>query len=233
MQFFVGTSGYSYKEWKGAFYPAKLRQSEMLSYYAKHYSAVEINSTFRRMPDAGVLVSWAGQVPQTFRFALKSPQTITHYKRLKNVEAETDDLLHSASALKRRLGPILFQLPPNFKKDVSRLVAFLRIIDKKTASAFEFRHESWFDDEVYNCLRANRCALCVADADDLPRAALVRTARWGYVRLRREKYSKARLREWVEKIRSQGWEKAYVFFKHEDTGSGPKLAARFLELVEG
>jgi uncharacterized protein YecE (DUF72 family) len=231
MRFFVGTSGYSYKEWKGTFYPERLPQKEMLSYYAQRFSTVEINNTFYRMPSVSVMESWAQQVPDSFRFVLKVPQTITHFKRLKNVEEETDHLLHAASALKGRTGPLLFQLPPNFKKDLSRLEVFLSLIANRTSSAFEFRHESWFDGDVFDCLRASSCALCVADMDDFRRADLVSTANWGYVRLRRESYTDKQLGEWIETLRSQNWEEAYVFFKHEDVGTGPKLAARFLELA--
>jgi uncharacterized protein YecE (DUF72 family) len=133
--------------------------------------------------------------------------------------------------LKARRGPVLFGVPGNFKKDLPRLRAFLGLIPKKVQAAFEFRHESWFDDEVFDCLRAGHCALCVADAEDLPRVRLVATTNWGYVRLRREQYTPKALAEWIEKLQSQPWREAYVFFKHEDTGTGPKLAARFLELA--
>lgn len=231
MRFFVGTSGYSYKEWKGSFYPEKLPQKEMLSYYAQRFSTVEINNTFYRMPKASVLESWADQVPDAFRFVLKAPQIITHRKRLKGVEQEMDYLLSTASALKRRQGPLLFQLPPNFQKDLPRLEAFLGLIGKGTLAAFEFRHESWFDEEVFTCLRTNSCALCIADMDDARAADLVSTAGWGYVRLRREDYSKEQLGEWIMRLRSQAWDEAHVFFKHEDAGTGPKFAARFLELA--
>jgi uncharacterized protein YecE (DUF72 family) len=231
MRFIVGTSGYSYKEWKGTFYPNKLPQKEMLSFYARQFSTVEINNTFYQMPSEGVVESWTQQTPDSFRFVLKAPQSITHRKRLKNVEEETDHLLRVASVLKGRRGPLLFQLPPNFKKDCSRLEAFLKFIDKRTLTAFEFRHESWFDEDVFECLRANSCALCVADVDDVPSADLVSTARWGYVRLRREDYSDEQLSEWIERLRSQDWDEAYVFFKHEDSGTGPKFANRFLGLT--
>jgi uncharacterized protein YecE (DUF72 family) len=229
MQFIVGTSGYSYKEWKGIFYPEKLPQKDMLSYYARQFSTVEINNTFYRLPDASVVESWAQQVPASFRFALKAPQTITHRKRLINAEQETGDFLRIASTLKKHCGPLLFQLPPNFKKDLSRLEAFLSSIANKTKLAFEFRHESWFDDEVFDCLRENSCALCLADTDELPIADLVSTANWGYVRLRRESYTDKQLAKWIEKLSSQKWRETYVFFKHEDTGTGPKFAARFLK----
>jgi uncharacterized protein YecE (DUF72 family) len=232
MQFFVGTSGYSYKEWKGNFYPEKLPQKQMLNYYAERFSTVEINNTFYRMPKASVLESWAQQVPDGFRFVLKAPQKITHFKRLKDVEEETDYFLSAAAALKERKGPLLFQLPPNMKKDLPRLEAFLDLIDDQTRVAFEFRHETWFDDEVFACLRANSCALCLADTDDAPSPNLVPTADWGYLRLRREAYTDAELSKWIERLGSQAWHEAYVFFKHEDAGAGPKFAAKFLSLAQ-
>jgi uncharacterized protein YecE (DUF72 family) len=231
MHFLVGTSGYSIPKWKGKFYPEKLPAKQMLSYYGQQLPAVEINSSFYRMPKASTLELWVKEVPGTFRFAIKAPQTITHRKRLNNVEVETKELLRITSVLKRRRGPLLFQLPPNFKKDLPRLKAFIRLIGRRTRAAFEFRHESWFDDEVFDCLRTHSCALCIADADELPAPGLVATAGWGYVRLRREGYSDRLLRQWINKIKSQAWNEAYVFFKHEDTGIGPKLAARFLELA--
>src|SRR5260370_1410648 len=186
MRFFVGRRGYSYKEWKGSFYPEKLPQKEMLSYYAERFSTVEINNTFYRMPKPSVLESWADQVPDSFRFVLKAPQVITHRKRLKGVEQETDYLLRTAAVLKGRQGPLLFQLPPNFKKDLTRLEAFLALLGEGALAAFEFRHESWFDDGVFGCLRAKSCALCIADMDAASTTDLVSTAGWGYVRLRRE-----------------------------------------------
>ena len=158
MQFFVGTSGYSYKEWKGSFYPEKLPQREMLAYYAARFSTCEINNTFYRMPQAGVLEAWASQVPTDFRFVLKAPQTITHFRRLKGTVRPTDQFFRTASVLKKRLGPLLFQLPPNFKKDLPRLERFLGRINNRGATAFEFRHESWLTDDVFDCLRKNGCA---------------------------------------------------------------------------
>ena len=231
MRFFVGTSGYSYKEWKGSFYPEKLPQKEMLAYYAGRFSTVEANNTFYAMPTPALLESWSAQTPPTFRFVLKAPQAITHRKRLKNAEEETDRFLAVAATLGGRLGPLLFQLPPNLKKDLPRLDAFLAHLAKRTPAALEFRHESWLDDETTDCLRRHACALCVADADDLPAVDLADTAGWGYLRLRRESYTDAELRGWIKKIRATGWTEAYVFFRHEDTGTGPKLATRFLELT--
>ena len=231
MRFYVGTSGYSFKEWKGHFYPEKLPQKEMLRYYATHFSTVEINNTFHKFPTESTVQSWADQVPGSFRFVLKARQIITHFRRLQSTERYVDDFIRIASVLKQRQGPILFQLPPNFKKDIPRLDAFLSYIGGRAKSAFEFRHESWFDDEVFNSLRAHEAAMCIADADDVPTAHVVRTANWGYVRLREEGYTDKNLRDWIKEIRSQNFDEAYVFFKHEDAGAGPKLAARFAELA--
>src|SRR5262245_45967593 len=231
MQFFVGTSGYSYKEWKKKFYPEGLSQEDMLSYYARHFSTVEINSTFYRMPKAGAFRSWARQVPDDFRFAFKAPQTITHRKRLKGVGRETKSLLRLVAALKRPRAPLFFQLPPNFKKDLPRLEAFLDLIGSETRAAFEFRHASWFDDEVFRALQRKSIVLCIADMDDSPPPPLVGTAGWGYVRLRRKHYTKKHLGEWIERLKSQNWTEAYVYFKHEETGTGPRFAMRFLELA--
>src|SRR3989442_629190 len=161
MQFFVGTSGYSYPKWKGSFYPEKMPQKEMLRYYAERFGAVEINNSFYKMLTESDVQSWASQVQAEFRFAIKAPQTITHFKRLKDAEEATEQLFRVAGVLKARVGPVLFGLPPNMKKDLARLKAFLNLVPKKAQAAFEFRHESWFDEEVFACLRASRCALCV------------------------------------------------------------------------
>lgn len=232
MHLYVGTSGYSYKEWKGSFYPEKLPAKQMLNFYAERFEAVEINSTFRRLPEKGVVGSWTKQTPEAFRFVLKAPQSITHFKRLLNVKDDAKALFNAAAELKQRRGPVFFQLPPNFKKDLPRLKAFLKLLGKKSAAAaFEFRHESWFDDDVYEVLRARGTALCVADAEDLPKANLISTATFGYVRLRRKNYTRQQLAMWLSKIQAQPWDEAYVFFKHEETGTGPRFAARFLELA--
>jgi uncharacterized protein YecE (DUF72 family) len=233
MRFFVGTSSFSHKEWKGSFYPEKLPQKEMLRFYGGRFATVEINATFYRMPTESLLNSWASQVPESFRFVLKAPQLITHRKRLINATDQTTDFLSAAASLKSRLGPLLFQLPPNFKKDVPRLASFLQTISDPARVAFEFRHESWFDDDVFDCLRANACALCTADTDDdkVP-TEIFSTARWGYLRLRREKYTTAQLRKWIVRIKSQPWDEAYIFFKHEDAGTGPKFAAQLLKLID-
>jgi uncharacterized protein YecE (DUF72 family) len=231
MDLFVGTSGYSYREWKGEFYPEKLPQKQMLNFYAQQFSTVEINASFRKLPSASVVQAWAKETPDTFQFTFKAPQTITHFKRLKDTDDALKELMQTVKKLKDRQGPILFQLPPNFKKDVARLDSFLRSLGKRTPATFEFRHESWFDDEVYDCLRKHNCPLCAADAEDTPPVQLVATADWGYVRLRRENYTDPALHKWIKALRNQGWIKAYVYFKHEDTGTGPRLASRFLKLA--
>lgn len=231
MKFRVGTSGYSYKEWKGGFYPEKLSAKKMLSYYGEHFSTVEINSTFRRFPTAETMGSWARQVPESFRFVLKARQTITHFRRLQNAEEQIDDFIHLASLLKERQGPLLFQLPPNFKKDIARLEAFFQHVAGRAAIALQLQHESWFDEEVYDCLRSHSAALCCADDDGVACEQVVSTANWGLVRLREERYTDAKLKKWIAKLKKQNWDEAYVFFKHEDVGAGPALAARFLKLA--
>jgi uncharacterized protein YecE (DUF72 family) len=232
MKLHVGTSGYSYKEWKGNFYPEDLPAKEMLSYYSSRLPAVEINNTFYRLPQPGMIENWNAQVPARFRFSIKATQRITHIKRLNNVADETKYLLETASLLAQRLGVVLFQLPPNMKKDVERLKNFLDLLPVEVRTAFEFRHETWFDDEVSGLLREHDCALVVSDTDEKPLTGITGTAKWGYLRLRRTVYEESDLVEWLERVREQKWKDAFVFFKHEDEGTGPKLAAQFLNLAE-
>jgi uncharacterized protein YecE (DUF72 family) len=203
----------------------------MLEFYAQRFPTVEVNYTFRTLPSPEVVENWAKQVPASFRFVLKCSQTITHYKRLQNVEKETDEFLKLASGLGKRRGPVLLQLPPNFKKNVERLDAFLGHIDGRAKLAFEFRNATWQDDEVYACLRAHSAVLCVTDRSELPETGLVHTAKWGYLRLWDDKYTDARLRKWIAGIEGQKWREAYVFFMHEDEGVSPKLATRFMKLA--
>ncbi|MDQ5857486.1 MAG: DUF72 domain-containing protein [Acidobacteriota bacterium] len=228
MRVLPGTSGFSYKEWKGSFYPDDLPASSMLSHYASRLPAVEINNTFYRMPRASLLESWAEQVPDGFTFALKASQQITHRKRLKEAEEAVSYFFQVATTLGDRLGPVLFQLPPNLKKDLPRLSDFLALLPPASRSAFEFRHESWFDDEVFGALRSAGAALCWAEDEDLstPRVA---TAGWGYLRLRRPDYTDEDVASWADRIRGEAWSDAYVFFKHEDEGTGPRLAERMRE----
>jgi uncharacterized protein YecE (DUF72 family) len=231
MNLYVGTSGYSYKEWKGSFYPEKIPAKEMLHYYGERLSTVEINATFYRMPQASMLANWKEQVPPTFRFALKAPQRITHIKRLKETDEETKYFFETAAVLADQLGVVLFQLPPNMKKDLPRLEIFLAQLPSATRAAFEFRHPTWFDDDVLDLLRNQNRALCVSDTDDMPTTHIDKTADWGYLRLRRVQYSEENLTEWLGRIRNQNWQETFLFFKHEDAGTGPKLAAQFLELA--
>jgi len=228
---YVGTSGYSYKEWKGSFYPEKLPAKDMLRYYSERLKAVELNNTFYRLPKPEMVESWKSQVPDNFRFSLKASQRITHFKRLKEAEDVTKYMLDTVKALDDRLGVVLFQLPPNMKKDIDRLGPFLDVLPAGLRAAFEFRHPTWFDDEVLELLKRGNRALCVSDTDDLPANHIDKTADWGYLRLRRVNYSDANLTEWIERIKIQNWTDTYVFFKHEDEGTGPKLAAEFLSLA--
>lgn len=230
MLHYVGTSGFAYPKWKGSFYPAKFPNKDMLGYYASHFSAVEINNTFYTPPTAAQLEGWAAQVPAHFRFVLKAPQEITHIKRLKGVDGPVASFLETAAVLKKRLGPILFQLPPNFKKDLERLGGLLELLPKGCRAAVEFRHPSWFDDEVYGLLRKRKAALCVAEAEDLE-TPFVSTADWGYLRLRKAEYDDKALKAWAKQLAEQGWKESFTFFKHEDTGTGPRFAARLLELL--
>ena len=229
VQTWIGTSGFSYDEWKGNFYPEKMSSKDMLRYYAERFPTVEINNTFYRMPKEDVLKGWADQVPESFRFVIKGPQKITHIARLKECGELLAYLFRVTAALGARLGPLLFQLPPNFKKDVPRLEAFFAAMPSRRRVAVEFRHASWFDDETYEALRKNGAALCVADTGEEPVAPLVPTADWGYLRLRREEFSDAELKEWAKRIREQPWTDAYVFLKHEEEGKGPRLAAKLIE----
>ena len=232
MKLHVGTSGYSYKEWKGNFYPEDLPAKEMLPYYSRRLPAVEINNTFYRLPQPAMIENWREQVPKDFRFSIKASQRITHIKRINNVADETKYLLETVALLEERLGVILFQLPPNMKKDTGRLKAFLDLLPADTRTAFEFRHETWFDDEVFGLLGARDCALVVSDTDEKPLTEIISTAKWGYLRLRRTAYDDHDLVAWMKRVQAQKWKDAFVFFKHEDEGVGPKLAAQFLELAK-
>ena len=231
MKLWVGTSGYSYKKWLGPFYPERLPSKEMLRFYASRLASVEINNTFYRLPKEDVVASWAEQVPAEFRFAVKASQKITHVKRLRETAEEVAYLYRTVSLLGGRLGPVLFQLPPSLRSDVQRLNKFVSDLPEGAVAAFEFRHPSWLNDEALACLRARNCALCIADTDEAETPDLIPTATWGYLRLRRSNYSADDLRAWKERILSQGWNEAYVFFKHEDKGIGPRSAAEFVNLV--
>jgi uncharacterized protein YecE (DUF72 family) len=227
----AGTSGWSYEEWKGPFYPDALASRDMLRFYAERLPAVEVNNTFYRMPKASVLAGWASQVPESFRFALKASRRITHLKRLRDAADETAYFLATAGALGPRLGALLFQLPPNLKLDLGRLDAFLALLPEGTPAAFEFRHPSWADPLVHERLRARAFAWVIADVEEAPPPPFVTTAPWTYLRLRRPGYTAPELAAWLAHLRSGETGQAFVFFKHEDAGAGPRLAAEFLALA--
>ncbi len=225
----VGTSGYSYTAWRPGFYPEGTSPRDFLRFYASRFDTVEINATFRRMPSEATLANWKAQVPRDFVFALKAPMAITHRKRLRDAAQPTNYFERMLGALGRQRGPVLFQLPPNLRRDVPRLTDFLALLPPDREAAFEFRHESWFDDAVYDALRAHGVSLCIAETDALA-TPLVATTRFGYLRLREVDYTRRELVRWCERILAEPWSTAYVFFKHEDE-RGPKLAARLLSLV--
>ncbi|HLK35818.1 MAG TPA: DUF72 domain-containing protein [Polyangiaceae bacterium] len=232
MRVLVGTSGYSYKEWKGPFYPEDVPARRFLSFYAAHLPTVEINNTFYRMPTTKLVEGWASEVPEGFTFALKAPQRITHIAKLKDAGELLGAFGRVAGTLGLRLGPLLFQLPPFMRKDVERLSSFLDQIGalpQRPRVAFEFRHASWFDDEVWAALRAHGAALCVAEGEAL-QSPLVATADWGYLRLRRDAYPDALVSEWAQKILAQPWSEAYVYIKHDD-GDAPSVAKRLTEAL--
>ena len=229
MQVLAGTSGYSYKEWKGAFYPEKLPAGEMLRFYAGCFRTVEINNTFYRMPAETMLSRWVEEVPDGFAFSLKAPRRISHEKRLRDAESDVAAFLQRSAALGAKLGATLFQLPPFLKKDLARLEDFLQLLPADRPVAFEFRHPSWQDDAVYAALRTHAAMICIADTDQ-GETPLVSTSACGYVRLRRAQYDYRDLRAWVERIAAQPWARAYVYFKHEDGALGTRFARRFDEI---
>ena len=228
----VGTSGYNYAAWKGSFYPADLAAAKMLPYYGARFGTVEINATFYRMPTAKTLGGWDAATPESFVFALKAPQRITHFGRLRGIDDPLRFFCDIARTLGPKLGPLLFQLPPNFKKDTDRLAETLFLLPPDLLCAFEFRHESWFDDNVYDRRHRRQAALYIADTD-VSSTPLVTTADFGYLRLRDEGYTDGDLGRWAETITglSASWREAFVYFKHEESGTGPALARRLVELL--
>jgi uncharacterized protein YecE (DUF72 family) len=225
-----GASGYAYKEWQGSFYPQKIAADAMLAWYAERLATVEINNTFYRLPKREVLADWAAKTPEHFRFAIKASKRITHEARLKaDTAAETLSYLYdNLDALGAKRGPVLFQLPPFQKKDLPRLADFLALLPAGHQAVFEFRHDSWFDDEVYAALRAKGAALCLSEREDQTAPPLVETAPWGYLRLRLEQYSAADLERWVERIAATKWAQVHAYFMHEPTA--PVYAAQLLAL---
>jgi uncharacterized protein YecE (DUF72 family) len=230
----VGTSGWSYKEWKGVFYPADLPPDQMLRYYAARLPAVEINNSFYRIPKEKVLLDWAAEAPPDFRFVLKASRRITHISRLADEDDSLGYFLRTVNVLGERLGPTLFQCPPSLRMDLTRLTNFLARVPRTWRAAMEFRHASWFTDSVYAALREHDIALVAVDEDESegPGAPLVATAGWGYLRLRRTDYDNQALGTWLERIRAQPWNEAYAFLKHdEDKPTGPDAAMRLKGMV--
>ena len=229
MKLIAGTSGYAFKEWKGSFYPDDLKDDAMLTYYASRFPSVEINNTFYRLPKEHVLQEWAAQVPDTFTFAIKASQRITHHARLKpECAGAVEFLLKNTIALGDKLGPILFQLPPNLKKDFDRLRVFVDTLPADRRYTIEFRHDSWFDDEVFDVLRARDIPVCITEQPEFA-SPVVATATWGYVRLHRFDYDSAALAAWAERLALQPWSDAYVYFKHDEgEGSGPPAVEGFV-----
>jgi len=219
MTILAGASGYSFKEWTGTFYPDRMKPEEMLRFYAERLPTVEINNTFYRMPRASVFEDWAAATPEGFRFAIKASRRITHMARLKaqTVEEPLGYLYQAVAGLGPKRGPVLFQLPPNLKKDLARLESFVALLPENHGAAFEFRNDSWFGEDVYDVLRAAGAALCLSEREDNAPPPMVETAPWGYVRLRLESYSEDELRRWAQRLAATSWKETFVYFMHEPT----------------
>jgi len=232
MEWSAGTSGYSYKEWKGTFYPEDLPQADMLAYYAERLPAVEINNTFYRMPRSHVLEGWRDAVPADFRFVIKASRRITHHARLKDADESIEYLAARLEKLEGKLGCVLFQLPPYLRKGAERLDEFLSAWPSAFPAAVEFRHESWFDAEIVDILTKHNAAICVSDDGKLALPEVFSTTDWLYFRLRQPGYGHQELSEWLKRAEATGTDRGFAFFKHEDDGAGPALAAKFLQLAK-
>jgi uncharacterized protein YecE (DUF72 family) len=226
----VGTSGYQYTAWRGTFYPEKLPPPKMLQFYAERFSTTEINYTFNRIPNGKTIEGWASATPEQFRFGLKAPQRITHISKLQNCGEYTEIFQRVILGLGSKLGPVLFQLPPTFKKDAALLNDFLASLSSEIRVAFEFRHASWFDDEIFGHLKDRKAALCIAETGDFA-APRIATTDFGYLRLRREDYKQEDIVRWAKFLEAQKerWSHAFVYFKHEDSGSAPQFASQLIK----
>ncbi|HWO10653.1 MAG TPA: DUF72 domain-containing protein [Polyangiaceae bacterium] len=225
MRVAAGTSGFSYKEWQGSFYPDKWPASRMLEFYAEQLPTVELNNTFYRMPAEALILGWERKSPESFRFVLKAPRSMTHIRKLAGCEEPLARFVQVASRLGPKLGPLLFQLPPNYQRNTEQLAAFLGALPAGVRAAFEFRHPSWYDESTFAVLRRHNVALCAADVDDIEPQPIVPTADFGYLRLRRLDYTPGQLAAWASALGQQPFGEAYVFFKHEV--KAPALARTF------
>ena len=230
MNYWIGTSGFQYAEWKGTFYPEDLAASKMLAFYVERFTTTEVNYSFRRIPSPKTIQNWWEGTPERFKFSLKAPQKVTHFSKLRNCGDTMRYFCQVISDLEAKLGPVLFQLPPNFKKDAVLLAEFLNDVPAGLRAAFEFRHHSWFDEEVFALLNGKNIALCLAESADLS-APVVATADYGYLRLRRDDYAEADMARWAETIEAKKdvWQDVFVYLKHEESGMGPKLAKQLME----
>ena len=226
----VGTSGFQYPAWRGTFYPEKFPPAKMLQFYAERFPTTEINYTFYRIPNSKTMGGWDSATPEHFRFGLKAPQKVTHIARLRNCEELLDIFQRVVSGLGSKLGPVLFQLPPNFKRDAALLNEFLNSVPAGIRVAFEFRHSSWFEDEIFAHLQNHNAALCIAESSDLTTPSIA-TTDFGYLRLRREDYETADIVRWAKFMEAQKerWGHAFVYFKHEEAGKGPQFARMLLD----
>jgi uncharacterized protein YecE (DUF72 family) len=224
MQIWIGTSGFQYKEWKGKFYPEDLSEAKMLGYYAERFSTTEVNYTFRHTPSLKSIESWSSRTPEQFRFAFKAPQSVTHFAKLRDCAEKVAFFAQAIAPMGAKYGPVLFQLPASFKADVDVLKQFLATLPKGMRAAFEFRHASWFEEPIYAALRKANAALCIAEDEKLATPAIA-TAKFGYLRLRREDYKTADLKRWAAWIEKQAaqWSDAFIYLKHEEQALGPKF----------
>jgi uncharacterized protein YecE (DUF72 family) len=229
MALWVGTSGYAYPEWRGSFYPEKMPTARMLPYYAERFPTVEINNTFYRMPNAKLLEGWSMQVPERFKLTLKAPQRITHQKRLRDCADDVKYFLEVAATLGPKLGAILFQLPPYLRMNLAVLDGFLEMLPAGLCAAFEFRHKSWLEADVFSRLKAKGLALCVADSENFSTPVEI-TAGYAYFRLRDEGYQPPDIERWAQIIRERtaGCSEVFVYFKHEEAGIGTEFAQQLI-----
>lgn len=231
MKVFVGTSGYSYKEWKGSFYPEKFAEKNMLGYYAEHFNTVEINNTFYKMPKKDVLRSWKDQVNEHFRFVIKANKRLTSFKTIEDIKDSFKWFSENIEVMKDRMGVVLFQFPPFIKLNPEKLQGLLSLKPDNMKAAIEFKSSSWFKEEVYNMLKEKNAALVISETDEEKNPEVIQTADWGYLRLRRCDYDSNMLKEWSDKIHQKNWNEVYVFFKHEDEALGPKYAVEFNKYI--